>query len=97
MKDRKTLIVSASTYHGKMRKGMPMTEQMKVSILQSSTMAASAEYSAIPTAKNMLKRIPQKLRHSTPTSSWERTKPATMINEQQTPPRNLQSRILSML
>lgn len=76
-----------------MRNAIPMTEQMRVRVLQSSTMADSAENIAIPKAKDMLRRMPQKLRQSTPTSSWERTKPATMTKEQQTPPRNLKINI----
>lgn len=64
-----TIFTVILTYHGKQRNRMPETEHMRVRVLQSSTAAARAEKNPIPRAKHMLKRIPQKLLQSVPTSS----------------------------
>ena len=57
------------TYHGKLRNAMPQTEHMRVRVLQSETADARREKTAMPTAKDMPKTIPQKLLQSIPTSS----------------------------
>lgn len=58
-------------------------------ILQVLITAAMAEKTAIPTAKNIPRQIPQKLRHSEPTSSCESTKLTRITTAQDIPPKNL--------